>query len=188
MTQIDWAALASQATTSTGDYTPMPEGDYDLKVIESKLATTQTGKLMYKLTYEVQTGEFARRRVWDNLVVSPENDKAMGIFWSKMRILGLQKDWFEATKPSSEQIAQAVMGRPIRAHLGLRTWNDNVQNEITRYLAAPTQQFSPTTAGATVPPVAPPAPAVAPGVATAPPPPAPVGTAPIQGGPPAPPF
>ena len=73
MTSVNWSDLIKEAGDTTTNFEPMPDGDYELKVIDAKGTTTQNGKTMFKITTEVQGGPYAKRRVWDNLVVSTEN-------------------------------------------------------------------------------------------------------------------
>lgn len=191
MSQLNWSELIKEAASSTTSYEPLPDGDYELKVLEAAVATTSTGKTMFKVKSEVQSGPHARRFLWDNLVISPENSTAMGIFFSKMGALGLGADFF-AQNPANEQIAQAMNGRTFRGTVGSRPYNGEIRNEFKRYLPAqanvPTTPVAPASAPAPAPAPAPAAaaPAAAPVAPVAPPvaPSAPVG----EVAPPAPPF
>lgn len=177
MSTINWAELVKNAGDSSANtnYEPLPDGDYELKVLQVETKMTQTGKTMFKITNEVQGGPYAKRRVWDQLVVTTDNKKAMDMFFMKTTAMGVPKEFFE-TGPTNAQIEQAFTGRSFRATLGKRTYNGNESNEIKRYYAiqAPTTPYAaPTTAGAAVPPP-PPAPSAAPAPAPAPAPAAPV--------------
>ena len=163
MSSLNWSDLIKDAGETTS-YEPLPDGDYELKVIESKAKSTQSGKTMFSITTEVQGGPHAKRRVWDNLTVSPENPKALAIFFSKMEALGLPRDYFNSN-PSNAQIEQALVGRSFRGALGKKTYNGNVSNEITKYF----RLIAESPAGAPVPP----APAAAPAPVAAAPAPAP---------------
>ena len=70
MSTVNFSELLKQAGTAatSNNYEPLPDGDYDLKVIEASATTTSTGKLMFKVTNEVQGGAYDKRRVWDQLV------------------------------------------------------------------------------------------------------------------------
>lgn len=163
MSQLNWGELIQEAAASGGNYEPLVDGDYELKVLESEVKLTQTGKTMFKVKAEVQSGPNARRFLWDNLVVSDGNPTALGIFFSKMGALGLGKEFFSQS-PSNEQIAQAMLNRPFRATIGSRIWNGEKRNEFKRYL--PAAMNVPTSAPA--PAFAAPAPAPAPAAAPAP--------------------
>jgi pyruvate/2-oxoglutarate dehydrogenase complex dihydrolipoamide acyltransferase (E2) component len=173
MSSLNWSDLIKDAGETTS-YEPLPDGDYELKVIESKAKSTQSGKTMFSITTEVQGGPHAKRRVWDNLTVSPENPKALAIFFSKMSALGLNRDYFD-TNPSNAQIEQALVGRGFRGTIGKRTYNGNVSNEVTKYFrltadaSAPAAPAAPAAAPAPAPvAAAAPAPAPAPAPAAAP--------------------
>jgi hypothetical protein len=192
MTQLDWGQLVSQAGESGGggNYEPLPDGEYELKVIEASHTTTQSGKPMFKVTAEVQTGAHAKRRVWDNLVVTQGNDTALAIFFDKMRAIGLPREYF-TQGPSNDQIVQAMVGRPFRGQLATSEYNGKFRNEIKRYSPLPqAASGAPTSIPAAAPAPAMAAPAPSPAVAPPPPAPAaPAAAAPsAEAAPPAPPF
>lgn len=178
MSSLNWGDLVKEAG-DVGSYDPLPDGDYDLTIIEATAKVSQSGKTMFAVKAQVQTGAHAKRLVWDNLVVSTDNPTALGIFFRKMNALGLNKDFF-ATSPSNAQIEQALKGRSFRAQVGSRTWQGQKKNEIKAYYsvvgataspAAPVAAAAPAPAPAPVPAAAPapaPAPAAAPVVEAAP--------------------
>jgi hypothetical protein len=176
MSTLNWGDLVKDAgeTASGGNYEPLPDGDYDLKVIEASATTSQSGKTMFKITTEVQVGPHAKRRVWDNLVISPESSNALGIFFSKMAALGLPREFFTNNNPTNAQIESMLVGRTFRAQIGSRTWNGSKRNELKRYYVQQTAGTVSAQAAAPAAPVvppAPPAPSTA-GVAVPPAPPA----------------
>jgi hypothetical protein len=179
MSSLNWGDLVKDAGEATGgSYEPLPDGDYDLKVIEASAAVSQSGKTMFKITAEVQVGAFAKRRIWDNLVVSPDSPAALGIFFAKMAALGLNRDYFAAS-PSNSTIEAALLHRTFRAQIGSRVWQGSKKNEIKKYYVG-----APVAAAGAPAPVA----AAAPAPAPAPAPAAPVAEAPAAPvAPPAPP-
>ena len=180
MSTLNWGDLVKEAG-DVGSYDPLPEGDYDLQIIEATAKTTQSGKTMFAVKAQVQTGAHAKRLVWDNLVVSTDNPTALGIFFRKMNALGLGRDFF-AAGPSNAQIEQSLVGRNFRAQVGTRTWQGQKKNEIKSYYSVPAGAASPAPAAA-------PAPAPAPAPAAAPVAEAPVAeAAPAPAAPPAAPF
>jgi hypothetical protein len=190
MTQLNWNELLQAADSSgAGNYEPLPDGVYELKVVESEPTMSSTGKVMFKVKTEVQSGPHARRLVWDNIVISPENPKSMGIFFSQMGSLGLGKEFF-GQQPSNEQIASGMKDRVFRGQVGKRTWNGQDRNEINRYMPMTAESVA-SVPGQVASGAPAPAPAPTAGGAPAPAPaPTPVG-APVAGGaavPPAPPF
>jgi hypothetical protein len=87
MGSVNWADLvkdnANNPNAGGGDFSPLPPGDYNLKVVQADVAQTQGGKTMFKVRAEVQDGPNAKRLLFDNLVVSPESVGAMGIFFRR---------------------------------------------------------------------------------------------------------
>ena len=179
MSSLNWADLVNEA----GDvgYDPLPDGDYDLNIVEANAKVTQTGKTMFAIKAQVLTGAHAKRLVWDNLVVSTDNPNALAIFFRKMGALGLGREFFAAS-PSNAQIEQALVNRQFRAQVGSRTWQGQKKNEIKAYYAINPQGAMAASAPAPVAAPAPPAPAPAPTAAPAPTPapaPAPAAAEPV---------
>ena len=175
MSSLNWGELISEAAEAGGgSYDPLPDGEYEFKVIEASATTTQTGKPMFKVTAEVQTGAHAKRRVWDNLVISSENKTALSIFFNKMKALGLTEDYFRQNPPG-DQVASAMLNRTFRGQVGSRVWNGDTRNELKRYAPVASAGIP---ASAPVAAAAAPAPAPAPAPAAAAPAPAPAPAAP----------
>ena len=72
MSTLNWGDLVKEAG-DVGGYDPLPDGDYDLVIVEAQAKATQTGKTMFAVKAQVTTGAHAKRLVWDNLVVSTDN-------------------------------------------------------------------------------------------------------------------
>jgi len=175
MSTLNWGDLVKDAGEVSAGYDPLPDGDYDLVVVEATAKVSQSGKTMFAVKAQVQNGAHAKRLVWDNLVVTPDNSAALGMFFRKMHALGLGREFF-STNPSNAQIEQAIRGRAFRAQVSSRTWQGQKKNEIKQY-------YPGVTAAASTPaPAAAPAPAPAPAPAVAP-----VAAAPVAA-PPASPF
>ena len=166
MANLNWGDLVKDASAG-GNFEPLPDNDYDFKVVEASTTTTQTGKTMFKLKAEVQTGPYAKRLIWDNLVVSPDSPNALGFFFGKMKALGLGAEFF-ATSPSNAQIEAALLNRTFRGTVGSRVYNGENRNELKRY--SPSQNAGPAFAppAAAAPQIAKDAPAPAPAPQAAP--------------------
>lgn len=169
MSQLNWGELISEAAEAGGgSYDPLPDGEYEFKVIEASATTTQTGKPMFKVTAEVQTGAHAKRRVWDNLVISSENKTALSIFFNKMKALGLTEEYFRQNPPG-DQVASAMLNRTFRGQVGSRVWNGDTRNELKRYAPiAPAGIPTSAPVAAAAAPAPAPAPAPSPAAAAAP--------------------
>lgn len=179
MSASNWLELMKDASASGGNFAPVPDGDYDLKVLEATAKTTSGAKPMYEIKAEIQSGPHAKRLVWDRLVISRESSGALRYFFRKMAALGLN-DAFFAQGPTDAQITSALTGVSFRAKLGSREYLGKVSNEIKEYYPAVAggPAFAPVPAPAAA------APAAAPAAPPAPPAPA---AAPAYGAPAAPP-
>lgn len=177
MSSLNWSDLVKEAG-ETSSYEPLPDGDYALKVIEATAKVSQSGKTMFAITTEVQGGPHAKRRVWDNLVVSPDSAAALGIFFKKMEALGLPRSYFDQN-PTNAQIEAAIRDRVFRGRVGSRVWQGNKKNEIKDYFPAVVDGVAPAATAATpfAAPAPAPAPAAAPVYASAP---APAPAAPVS--------
>jgi hypothetical protein len=176
----NWSDLIKDAG-DTGSYEPLPDGDFDLLVVEATATTSQSGKTMFKVKAQVEGGPYNKRLVWDNLVVTPESPAALGMLFKKFHAMGIGRNYFD-TNPSNAQIEATLTGRRFRAQIGSRMYNGAKKNEIRNYFpsaatiaamqgdtAAPVQSEAP----ASPPPAAAPAPAPAPVAAAPAPAPAP---------------
>ena len=180
MTQLNWGELIKEAADSGASFEPLPVGDYNLTIKEAAYQRAQSGRDMWKITTEVIDGPHARRRVWNNLVLVPENPNALGMFFRKMGALGLTQEFF-AQSPDVDTIARAMLGRSFRGQVTQREYQGKISNEIQMFYPISAQPgVAPTAA-----PVAAPAPAVAPAPPVAAPAPAP---APVVSAPAAPPV
>jgi hypothetical protein len=172
-----WTDLLGDAGESTS-YDPLPEGDYDLVIKEAKATQSANGKTMYVVTTEVMNGPHAKRRVWHNFVITPDNPNALTWFFRNMGVLGLTREYF-ASNPSDHQVAEALVGRQFRGQVVIRKWQNQDKNEIKAFYTAggAPSGFTPSVSAAPAPAPAPATVAPAPvpvAAAAAPPAPAPV--------------
>lgn len=174
MADIPWDDLMDAADGS--DFAPIPQGDYDLKIIETEATTSSTDKPMWKITTEVLNGPHSGRKVWTQQTLTMDNPDALNVFFRQMAAAGLTGEFFK-TKPNNQQIADALMGRTFRGKVTIREWNGVPRNNIKQWnpagaaAAGPGGGPPPPAAGAT-PPAGPPPPAASapPPAAAAPPP------------------
>lgn len=179
-----WDDLYKEAGESGG---PLPIGDYDFQITGADHKKTTGGKDMYVLKTVVVTGAYKGKMVWNNMVVSPESQPAMEVFFRQMAALGLGKE-FWMSKPTDEAICARLKGVYFRGNVAIETYNSVERNKF--------KSIKPAVAGGgTTPPPPPPAPAPvaaaappAPAAPAVPPPPPPVAAAPeAPAAPPAPP-
>lgn len=173
MADIPWDELMDAAEGS--DFAPFPQGDYDVKIIETEATKSSTDKPMWKITCQVLSGPHEGRKVWTQQTLTMDNPDALNVFFRQMAAAGLTGEFFK-TKPSNEQIADALLGRQFRAKVTIREWQGVPRNNI--------KQWNPIGRGGVGAPGGPPPPGV--GAAAGGPPPPPGVSAPPSSVPPPP--
>lgn len=125
-----WDELMEDAQSAGASFEPLPRGDYDLVITKAEATQAKTsGNTMYKVTCEVESGPHAKRKVFNNFVVTPDNGNALSWFFRNMKTLGLNADFFRQ-RPSDEQVAQALLGRRFKGTVDIREWNGEERNEL----------------------------------------------------------
>ena len=182
MAEVSWGELASQAEDAL---TPIPSGEYDAVVTKAEIKYASTGKKMFSISAKVTSGPHVNRIFWNNFTVSPDNPNAMLVFFRQMSVFGLPIEFFKALPPDGSgdgAIPQALLGKPFKARLSIRSWQGTDSNQLDAVLppsagvAAPQVAVGPQPAQAqpaVVQPVVPQSVPV-PGVPTDPTPPQPV--------------
>lgn len=132
MATKSWAELMGSAEQPE-DFTPLPAGPYTVRVESCEVKTTKTQKAMFAICYVVTEGPYAGRKIWQNLVVSPESPKAMGFFFADMAKLGATAEFF-ATEPAPEAVAAQIAGTSVQVTTGPQR-SDPSRQEVKRITA-----------------------------------------------------
>lgn len=62
------------------DFAPIPEGTYDVEVVDTEVRRTKDGTgLFISTTLRVIDGEYENRRIFTNITVKSDNPKALGM-------------------------------------------------------------------------------------------------------------
>ena len=188
MADIPWDDLMDAAGDS--DFAPIPQGDYDVKIVNTEATKSSTDKPMWKITTQVLNGPHEGRKIFTQQTLTMDNPDALNIFFRQMAAAGLTGEFFK-TKPSNERIAEALMGRQFRAKVTIREWQGVPRNNIKAWNPMGAQSGAPggpppppaagsgpggpppPPSGATPPPAAPAPPPAAAAPPAPPPPPAP---------------
>jgi hypothetical protein len=154
MADIPWDDLMDAAEGS--DFAPIPQSDYDVKIVETEATKSSNDKPMWKITAEVLNGPHSGRKLWTQQTLTMDNPDALNMFFRQMAAAGLTGEFFK-TKPTNQQIADALLGRQFRAKVTIREWQGVPRNNI--------KQWNPIGAGGGAPggPPPPPASGAAPG-------------------------
>jgi hypothetical protein len=130
MADIPWDELMDAAAGS--DFAPIPQGDYDVKIIETEATKSSTDKPMWKVTCQVMNGPHEGRKIWTQQTLTMDNEDALNVFFRQMAAAGLTGEFFR-TKPTNERIAEALMGRQFRAKVTIREWQGVPRNNIKQW-------------------------------------------------------
>jgi len=130
-----WGDLLKEAGTVTQGYDPLPSGTYDVTVEKAEHKIAQSGKSMFEVQFKVISGPHANRFVWNRFVVVPDSPRALAYFFSNMRALGLDSDFFAAS-PSDDVVASALVGRTVTIEVGQTEYNGALRNEVKKVLAS----------------------------------------------------
>jgi len=129
MASTSWKDLIGKAEAPQG-FDPLPANTYEAEVELAEYKQTKTGKDMFMLTFRVTQGEYAGRKLWTNIVISPESPTALGIAFRDLATLGVTAE-FLATEPSNEAICAKLVGGAARLKVVLRK-DDPTRNEVDR--------------------------------------------------------
>lgn len=132
MAEATWGELMANAKKAAE---PVSEGDHNVKIVDAEATRASTGSLMFKFKAEIQDGPDIKRKLYGNLVVSPDNGTALAIFFRNMAALGLGDEFF-AANPSPDAVASAMFNRTAKVHVKHKTWQGVVRGEIDRWYNA----------------------------------------------------
>lgn len=129
MATFDFNTL--MATAKSASFEALPVGDYDAECISADAVTSSTGKPMIKCKFEVLVGPHAKRKFFNQFVVSTESEVALAMFFRHMKAFGLDDSFFAAVGQGGlAPVAASLLGRRAKFTLGIRKWQDEDRNEV----------------------------------------------------------
>ena len=117
----DWAALIEmQEGQPDTDDDLMPDGIYDVECVAAKHGSTATDdpKLIFKTRLQVISGIYKGRVLFHNMVVSPDSDVALAVFFRQLYAYGMDQK-FMAEMPALETMEAKMRGSRIAARIGV---------------------------------------------------------------------
>lgn len=118
-------------TAKNASFDPLPIGNYDAECISADAVTSSTGKPMIKCKFEVITGPHAKRKFFNQYVLSVENEVALAMFFRQMKAFGMDENFFAAVGAQGlGPVAQTMLGKRATFELGIRKWQDEDRNEV----------------------------------------------------------
>lgn len=122
MSGIDWATMHKDAHT-------VLEGDFGIVVSEAKPGESSNKKPMIKCVLVIESGPYTGRKIYHNFTVSPESQIAMQMFFRALKVLGVGESFF-AQNPTTEGIAQAIIGKRAMVTLEPREWQGQARENV----------------------------------------------------------
>jgi hypothetical protein len=125
MSFSDFTPNADNANTG-GDYTPIPEGIYDLVLDKAELKRTKANDEMLSLVFAVNSGEYADRKIFTNLLMTHNNPDVVSIAKKQLdALIILAKVKFDGTTDCLE-------GKTLKTKVSVKARKDTgaLQNEV----------------------------------------------------------
>lgn len=125
---------AEAAGTMTGGGGLLTEGPVLAKVVESVSTKSAKDKQQFKLKFELVGGPEAGKSVRETITISPESDKALGIAFAAIDILGggaaVERD------AEADEVAAAMLGglATIIIYTDNGAGHDNVPRSKVKYI------------------------------------------------------
>lgn len=128
------------AAPDPDNFDPLPAGSYEVEIVESDVVAARSGNgTMLKITMAVIGGEYAGRRIWDNINFQHVNETAQRIGQQRVKSI-CNAIGFEGVLEDSTQLH----GVSFMCRISLE--NDaerGPQNRVKSYSAANQQQSAP---------------------------------------------
>jgi hypothetical protein len=125
---VNWSDLQKAAGEAAG-FEPVPAGTYDVVVDSAQAKPTSSGKNMIAVKFKVENGPYVGKIVYNQFVLSPDNENALAFFFRHMAALGLGEGYF-ATQPPLERVATDLTGRRCQIKVSIRQWQSTDRNNV----------------------------------------------------------
>lgn len=135
MTSFDFN-VADYGSDENNSYDVLPDGKYDVIVLEAKEKTTKKGDRAIELTFQVLDGQYKERLLWETLNLWNSSDQARTI--ARDRLSSICK----ACNAPAATSTDVLLGRRMQISVGRRMneFRGKEENHIKAFNAKPGQQ------------------------------------------------
>lgn len=119
MADESWDSFISEAADVL---TPLPEDTYDFVVTKAEGKTSKSGNPMVQVSAKVTTGPHAGKGIKDFYVLRMASQAKK--FVENMTAMGISMDLLMKEKPTMQQVALVMVGRPFRGKVRHTTSED----------------------------------------------------------------
>jgi Protein of unknown function (DUF669) len=102
----------NQTEPARNGFDPLPDGEYIAQIVENEVRHTKLGT-GFVLTWEIVDGEFANRKVWQNINYQNESEKAQAIGQGQLKNICDAIGYAEHLED-----ADVLMFQPCRVRIG----------------------------------------------------------------------
>jgi len=125
---VNWAAMLDESADA---FELVPVGKYTVQVDSAEATTSSTGKLMYKIKMSVTSGKHTGATLYNNVVLTPDNKKAMAMFFRNMDALGVSAQFLRGQPtPTPDQVAGKMIGTTLQVEVEHREWQGVNREEV----------------------------------------------------------
>lgn len=129
MSGFSFKQLQEQAKEA-GIGEPLPPGRYIVKAIETTAKQTKSGdKDQIEVKFSVVEGPHANRKLFNNYVISPENNNALAFFFRHMAAFGLNSDYF-SSNPTVQQVAAEMRDKIVEVDVIIDNYGGVDRNKV----------------------------------------------------------
>lgn len=134
MVAVQWGKILEESKKMPG-FTPVPDGDYAVKITECEVKTTGKGETMFRYKAQITEGPHRNRTLFGNLVVpgvaAEKFEQRAGFFVRDCRALGFP-DSYLATEPEPMAMAKDMVGKTFTAAVVIEDYKGQPKNNLKR--------------------------------------------------------
>lgn len=136
MAALSFADLIEQASAEGFSSELLPGGDYQAEIAGTSCGKSQGGKEQIGIRFKVIHGPHAGKSFWMNLTLSPENPKALAVFFRQLSQLGLSADFVRAQTSVAGLAAGLAVGAAFDLVVAVREFNGKQYQDVKGIKAA----------------------------------------------------
>lgn len=123
------------AAVATG-YTPAPDGDYFITVVDAEEKKAKSGRDMLELEFVIAMGPFENKHVWHYLTFIEEGAKGHGFTLTALKAFGFAGDG-EISLSAAD-----FKGRTVKAKLGVESYEGKEKNIVKEFYVLDDEQMA----------------------------------------------
>ena len=111
-------------------YKPLPAGDYPVRVIDSEVRESRSGESRLSFTYQITSGQYAGRQIFDGFSLWSSNPTAVEISQRRLKSMALA---CHHPNPNYIQDSSEFHGKEMIVRTAIREYNGNEYTDVKRY-------------------------------------------------------